>query len=106
MGSPQPSALKAYGRDIEEEALALTFNATTCTWTVTGNAAERQVSKKRQAVLDLLEQNGTMTPTEIARELEKPREAIKKMLQRLKKEGLLASDQQGRYTLQNQKDNA
>ncbi len=100
--------LYAAGRDVEEEmlALALSFDAATCTWSATGSAAERQVSKERQAVLDLLEQTGTMTPAEMAKELGKSREAIRKMLQRLKKEDLLESDQQGRYTLRNQKDRA
>ena len=88
------------GRDVEEQELAMTFKKEEdCTWNITGSVAERQVSQARQEILDLLEQNGTMTPIEIAKTLEKPRNNIQVLLKKMVTDGLLMSESTGRYCL-------
>ncbi len=87
------------GRDIDEQELALTFAKETCIWHCTGNVAERQHSQSKQAILDLLAKNGGMSPAEVAKELEKPRAAIKLSLFRMEQEGLIVKQGRGCYAL-------
>ena len=88
------------GRDVEEQELAMTFKKEEdCTWNITGCVAERQVSQARQEILDLLEQNGTMTPIEIAKTLEKPRGAIRTLLYRMAQDDMVIKQANGQYIL-------
>jgi hypothetical protein len=57
------------GRDIEEADHAVTFNKTTCRWSIVGDAAEVQRSDTRTKILAvLLRTKGTIGPAEIAAE--------------------------------------
>lgn len=93
------ATLEITGRDIEEQKLALTFSRETATWTCTGSAADRQTSQARQEILDLLRDREPMTPAEIAKELGKPRNSVKVLLLRMRKEGVVSNEGDGRYTL-------
>ena len=48
------------GRDIEEAEHAVTFDKTTCRWSIVGDAAEVQRSDTRKKILDVL---GRAKPT-------------------------------------------
>jgi RecA-family ATPase len=93
------ATLHLTGRDIEEQEVALNFNTIDCTWTATGSVEERQVSQSRQAILDLFEQNGAMTPMEVADALEKPYDTIKSTLRRMAQEREIVKKDRGQYTL-------
>jgi DNA-binding transcriptional ArsR family regulator len=93
------ATLHLTGRDVEEQELALTFDPATCAWTVTGNAAERQQSQSRQAILDLLAEYGPMAQKEVVQALDMPKGTIYSTLARLAQEGLLCKVRRGRYAL-------
>lgn len=93
------ATLSISGRDIQEQALALTFDPATCTWRSNGNAAERQTSQARQEILDLLQGHEAMTPGEIAKELKRPYAVLKTTLHRMAKDGLIEKSGHGHYSL-------
>ncbi|HVU66271.1 MAG TPA: AAA family ATPase, partial [Ktedonobacteraceae bacterium] len=97
------ATLHLTGRDVEEQELALTFNPTTCAWTVTGNAAERQQSQSRQAILDLLAEYGTMAQKDIIQALDLPKGTIYSTLSRLTQEECIRKVGRGRYSLPTEK---
>lgn len=87
------------GRDIDEQELALTFGKETCTWHCTSHVAERQHSQSKQAILDLLAQQGEMSPKEMAQELEMAHGTVTNALHRMLQDGSLAKSGRGRYAL-------
>lgn len=93
------ATLNITGRDVEEQELALTFTPGNGGWTPAGTAAERQISQSRQEILDLLQEHESMTPAEMAKELEKPQGVLRKTLSRMFKEGLIEKSGHGRYML-------
>jgi hypothetical protein len=62
--------LKLTGRDIEEQELALTFDAD-CSWTIAGDKKEIQESDTRQLIYDWLRENGANGPSAIHKGLTK-----------------------------------
>jgi len=62
--------LKLTGRDIEEQELALTFDAD-CSWTIAGDKKEIQESDTRQLIYDWLRENGANGPSAIHKGLKK-----------------------------------
>lgn len=84
--------LKVTGRDLEEQELGLQFDPITCTWSLLG-AAERTVaiSSERRAILDLL-RDERMTPTTIAKRLNKNLSTTKNLLRAMVLDGLVFSD--------------
>jgi len=77
------------GRDIErEQQLAMSFDATTALWIVTGNADEVGRTRARQEILDLLsEQPEGMSPREIAEALEKNYHTTRSLLRKMEEAG-------------------
>ena len=62
----QDATLHITGRDVEEQALALAWNADDAHWSILGQADEYRLSAERQAVIDLLRQSGIpMTPSQV-----------------------------------------
>ncbi len=93
------ATLHVTGRDVEEQELALTFDATTCTWTVAGKAEERQHTKSRQAILALLAERGPLSQKDIILALDLPKGTIYSTLYRLTQEGVLHQKSRGHYSL-------
>lgn len=93
------ATLHVTGRDLEEQELALTFTPESGLWHCTGSVAERELSQSKQEILLLLGENESMTPKEIAAELDKPYGTTKSTLARMSKEGLIAKNERGRYSL-------
>lgn len=79
----QDATLFCTGRDIEEQELALRWDAEYCLWSILGQADEYRLSSDRAAVLRVLREAGRpMTPAEIAPLLEKTENAVKILLHR------------------------
>ncbi len=66
-GNSHGMSLYVRGRDIEEAEHAVTFNKTTCRWTIIGDAAEVQRSDTRTKILEVLKKaKVAMGPADIA----------------------------------------
>jgi hypothetical protein len=97
------AALFVTGRDIEEQELALRWNATTARWALLGGADEYRISRERAQIMEVLRKAGRpLSPTEAAPLVNKKVGAVKWLLWNLEREGWV-SVQDGRYC---PKDNA
>ncbi len=83
----------------------MTFQPSSGHWLCAGKAAEREVSQGKQEIFALLRANGTMTNSEIAQAVEKPRRAIGPFLSRMVQEGLIVKNGRGLYTLKQMEEN-
>ena len=94
--------LHVTGRDIEEDVeLALRWNRDTAGWTIVGDAEEYRLSEHRAQIIGGLEKTGEpMTPTEVADEIGKNKNAVKTQMWRMAQDGQL-SNNEGRYTVSN-----
>lgn len=79
------------GRDLAEEMeKALNFDRETCRWHVLGEADEVAQSNSRRAVLELIEECGTLTPRQLADRLEDiSYHNAKQVLWRMARDGVL-----------------
>jgi len=79
------------GRDIaEEKGYALTWDKITTQWIIAGDASEYAVSTARKQVLDaLVDAPNGLTPTQVARKLNKPLSAVNKLMWTMSKDGTL-----------------
>jgi biotin operon repressor len=90
--------LIASGRRIPRQDLALDFDPSTLAWTILGDAEEYQKSEARQEIVELLrEAERAMTPREIAQALGKKEAAVKNLLHKLCREGVLTKPSYGSY---------
>lgn len=88
------------GRDIEEQNLEMKFDSDICTWTIQGEAVQRQRTPERQAIVDLLhEQRRPMSPREINDHLGKDGDSIRQLLGKLEKAGVVERKEYGKYTI-------
>jgi hypothetical protein len=86
------AALFVTGRDLEEQELALTWDAEYCLWSVAGQAEEFRTSRERFQILDVLRKSKKpMTPTEIAPLVDKNVNAVKKLLWTMSNDGQVRS---------------
>lgn len=88
------------GRDIEEPAeLALTWNANTASWTLAGNADEFRLSKERSDVLRVVRDvDEPVGPKYVAEALDKKGGAVRELMSKMAKDGLLKTVEYGKYT--------
>jgi RecA-family ATPase len=96
------ATLHITGRDVEEQELALTFDATTCTWTATGKAAERERNKVSEAILAVLAARGPSKVQAIVRELGIVYGTVSSALSRLVDENAVHRESRGLYRLSGQ----
>jgi hypothetical protein len=93
------ASLFVTGRDLEEQDLALHWDAQFALWSVAGHAEEFRVSKQRKEVLTLLAKAGKpLSPSEAAPLLGKKPNAVKKLLWTMAQTGQLTQDH-GRYAV-------
>ena len=93
------------GRDIEEAKKALRFDKEKLSWELLGDADEVWKSEQRREIIDLLKEKGrSMTPAEIADEMEKSRTAVRKTLSRMVNDNQIDWDEGGRYRLKSKDD--
>jgi hypothetical protein len=97
----QDATLHATGRDIEDCELALQWDSQYALWSIMGQADEYRVSRERTEILDLLRARAEpMSPSEIARALDKSRDNCNHLLLRMQKEGWVKSNN-GKYLAAN-----
>jgi AAA domain len=91
----QEAILSVTGRDVEEQELGLSFSLPGG-WQCLGPASEVKMSEERKRIIDLLDSEGSLTPKEIALHLDSTSDAVRQLLFKMKRAGLV-SDMGGRY---------
>ncbi|MEO8592311.1 MAG: AAA family ATPase [Candidatus Solibacter sp.] len=81
------ATLEVIGREAEEKTFALKFDQNPFGWRVLGDDAAQLLNAERRQVLDLLREEGALSPAQIALELAKPRPAIRQLLKRMREDG-------------------
>jgi hypothetical protein len=80
--------LHGRGRDVEEIDKAVSFNAETCRWSISGEADEIRRSDERTAITDaLLDADEPLSPSDLADILGAPRNNTKQLLHKMAKAG-------------------
>lgn len=87
------------GRDIEDlQELALVWDATLCSWRLVGPAEEYRLSRERSEVLQLLrESKAPLSPHEVASLLGRDHAAVRQLMARMARDGLLVAARYGHY---------
>ena len=93
----QGTSLYTRGRDVEERDSAISFDRTTCRWSILGEAAEVHRSDGRKAILAALAGEDSMTPQEITAATDIPSGTVKSLLHRMVKDAEIAKVGRGRY---------
>ncbi len=87
------------GRDVEEQDLALKWDADIAAWSVIGNAEEYRLSEARKEIMDVLRSAfGPMAPKDVAQQLGKERGTVTKLMWEMSKAGELTSAD-GKYAI-------
>jgi RecA-family ATPase len=81
------ATLEVIGRETEEKTLALQFGQDPFGWSVLGDDAAQLLNAERRELLELLREEGGLSPAAIAAELGKPRPAVRMMLKRMREDG-------------------
>ncbi|MBZ5678262.1 MAG: AAA family ATPase [Acidobacteriia bacterium] len=93
------ATLDVTGREVEERSFALHFNRDEpFGWQVRGDGQDLAMSTERSSVIDLLREEGAMSPRQISAELGKSREGVRQMLRRMVSDGQLRREGR-KYTL-------
>jgi len=92
--------LHVTGRDVEEEAeLALSWDATLLRWTLHGDAEDHRRSEERKQIIAKLEEVGEpMSATDVAVEIEKKVDGVRKLVRKMVRDGELAKVGSGSST--------
>lgn len=99
IGQAQPS-LYGRGRDITEIEQAMTFDPSTCRWSIAGPVVELQASPERQAVLGALKAaGGPMQLADIAEAVQKSTTTVSNMLGKMVTAGAVRKVSTGNYEL-------
>jgi len=94
------------GRDIDEQALAIQFDKTTGLWKVLGSVEEHFLSEQRKTIIDTIAQSNTpLSPKEVADITEKPKNNVKQLMHKMKKDGLLELAGDGKYIIPDNRNN-
>jgi hypothetical protein len=87
------------GRDVEEQDLALQWDADIAAWAIIGNAEEYRLSEARKEIIDVLRGAGKpQTPKDVADLLGKAHGTVKKLMWEMSKDGELTSSD-GKYAI-------
>jgi hypothetical protein len=81
------ATLEVVGRETEEKTFALRFEQEPFGWRVLGDDAIQLLNAERRQLLDLLLEEGGLTPAQIAAELGKGRPAVRQLLKRMREDG-------------------
>jgi len=92
----EEATLDVVGRETEERTIAMVFNQDPVGWRLLGDDNDRALNSERRQVLDVLREDGALTPAQIAAELGKSRPAVRMLLKRMK-EDLLIKKQGSKY---------
>jgi hypothetical protein len=84
------ATLEVIGREAEEKTFALKFEQDPFGWRVLGDDAAQLLNAERRQVLELLREEGALTPAQIAAELAKSRPAVRMLLKRMREDNQVA----------------
>lgn len=87
------ATLEVIGRETEERTLALQFDSEPFGWRILGDYDQQSLTSERREVLELLRDDGPLSPAQVAAELGKSRPAVRMLLKRMKEDGHI--DKQG-----------
>ena len=94
------AVLHVVGRDIEEQELALNFDAHIGTWALLGDAEEWRMSETRRQIIEAIrEADQALRPKQIADEAEADYGVVKHLVRRMVDDGQLITDGKGFYSL-------
>jgi hypothetical protein len=87
------------GRDLEEQALALDWDTSTCRWTVAPDAEGAARSRKRTAILELLRRTApaALTPHDVTDQLGASPDAVRQLLPKMVRDGEISRTSRGQY---------
>ena len=86
------ATLEIVGRETEEKTFALRFKQEPFGWQVLGDDAMQLLNGERREVLELLREDGGLTPAQIAAELGKSRPAVRMLLKRMREDDQVRKD--------------
>lgn len=92
------ATLEVVGREAEEKTLALRFEQEPFGWQVMGDDAAQLVNVERRQIIELLREEGALTPAQIAAELAKSRPAVRMLLKRMREDSQIVK-QNTKYIL-------
>ena len=81
------ATLDVVGREAEEKTLALRFEQEPFGWRFLGDDCAQLLNAERRQVLELLREEGALSPAQIAAETAKSRPAIRMLLKRMREDG-------------------
>jgi len=81
------ATLDIVGRESEEKTFALQFDKDPLGWRFLGDDAEQLLNSDRRQLLELLREEGGLTPAQLAVEIGKTRAATRMLLKRMKDDG-------------------
>jgi hypothetical protein len=94
----QGTTLYVRGRDVEEAEHAVTFDKSSCRWSILGHAADVHRSDIRKAILAALQEHAEpMSPAEVATVLDEDRNTIKQRLYQMFRDDEVEKAGNGRY---------
>jgi hypothetical protein len=94
------ATLSITGRDVDEQELALSFDAERCTWTYMGDADDYRLSTARCEIVEVMQRvNEPMKPVDVARCLERNRATVRWHMAQMGKDGTLKAWSDGKYHL-------
>lgn len=100
---PADAILHVTGRDIETKEIAMKLE--NGIWSAIGTAQEVATSEERRSILNLLVENGAMSPKAIADCLRKNLNSLYTFLARMRRDGQIVQDEdRGLYRLPSEKD--
>ena len=98
--SQADATLHVTGRDVEEDELALRWDAAFAHWSILGNAQDYRITQEQQEVINELKKHGAkMKPAEMAVVLGKKHNTVKVLMWRMAEKGLLTPVKGGFYEL-------
>src|ERR1035437_353924 len=80
------ATLEVIGREAEEKTFALRFDQDPFGWRVLGDDAAQLLNAERRQILELLREDGALSPAQIAAELAKSRPAVRMLLKRMRED--------------------
>jgi AAA domain/Winged helix-turn-helix DNA-binding len=81
------ATLEIVGRETEENVLAMHFHDEPLGWQILGDEDAQTLNAERRQVIELLTEDGALSPVQIAVELGKSRPAARMLLKRMKDDG-------------------
>jgi DNA-binding transcriptional ArsR family regulator len=87
--SEAEATLDIVGRETEERTLAMRFDMEPLGWRILGDDDAQVLNSERREVLELLREDGALSPAQIAAELGKARPAVRMLLKRMKDDFLV-----------------